>query len=135
MGLGNVPPGKGRKLKQPFINWFEIPVLDLARAVRFYNYSLQTSLETIELSDYSMAIFPAQLGVGGALVMGQGCEPSEIGSLIYLNAPDDIQSTLERIEEAGGRVITEKTKTNDDTGYFALFIDSEGNRLALNSKN
>jgi hypothetical protein len=40
---------------------------------------------------------------------------------------------LERVEQAGGRVIMRKTMISDDSGCFSLFIDSEGNKLAFHS--
>jgi hypothetical protein len=123
-----------RKLKN-YINWFEIPVLNLQRAASFYCHIYGIEMDITEMNEYSMALFPAENGIGGALVMGQGCIPSELGPLIYLNGGNDLSSVLNKIEEAGGRVIMEKTKINDDAGYFALFIDTEGNKLALNSKN
>jgi uncharacterized protein len=35
---------------------------------------------------------------------------------------------------AGGRIVMNKTFISDDAGYFAIFIDTEGNKLALHSK-
>lgn len=131
--MGNTMSNPPKKKSKPILNWFEIPVLDLERAVAFFNHLYGVQLEIIGTSDYAMAILPAETGVGGALVMGQGCIPSETGILIYLNAIDDMELMLLRIEQAGGRVILGKTKINDESGYFALFIDSEGNKLALHS--
>jgi predicted enzyme related to lactoylglutathione lyase len=86
-------------------------------------------------NEYSMAMFPADKGIGGAVVMGQGSVPSETGSLIYLNAGRDLQVVLDRVPEAGGRIIMGKTFISEDSGYFALFIDTEGNKLALHSEH
>ncbi len=63
-------------------------------------------------------------GIGGAVVAGEGCVPSEVGPLIYLNSGKDLSPVLNRIEGAGGRVVLPKTLINEDAGYFALFIDS-----------
>ncbi|MBZ0327477.1 MAG: VOC family protein [Altibacter sp.] len=125
---------RAKKIKN-YINWFEIPVLNLQRACTFYSHIFGITMDINEMNEYAMALFPSENGIGGALVMGQGCSPSETGTLIYLNGGDDLNSALLKVEEAGGRVIMEKTKINDDAGYFALFIDTEGNKLALNSKN
>lgn len=118
-----------------FITWFEIPVLNMQRATDFYNHIYTIKMETTEMNDYAMAVFPVTTGIGGALVMGQGCVPSETGSLVYLNGGRNLQPILDKVEEAGGRIIMPKTKINDEAGHFALFIDSEGNKLAINSKN
>lgn len=133
MGSGSTKPKK-RKLKH-YVNWFEIPALNLQRAVGFFNHIYNIEMESLELNGYSMAFFPADKGIGGAVVAGQGCQPSETGTLLYLNGGRDLSGVLGRIEEAGGRVIMGKTLINEDAGYFALFIDTEGNKLALHSKN
>ena len=124
---------KTKKIKN-YVNWFEIPVLNLKRAVTFYNHLYDIKMEMTELNEYAMAFFPTENGIGGALVMGPGCIPGETGSLIYLNGGDDLQVVINKVENAGGRVVLEKTKIDDNSGYFALFIDTEGNKLALHSK-
>lgn len=129
-----------KKLKEQagtkhYISWFEIPAYNLYRSVAFYNYIFQIEMTTVELNGYAMGFFPAEGGIGGAIVTGHGCIPSEVGPLIYLNAGDDLNDALSRVNEAGGRVIMGKTFLGESAGYFALFIDSEGNRLALHSKH
>ena len=49
-------------------------------------------------------------------------------------ASDDVSTELERIENAGGSIVQGKTMISPDTGYMAIFIDSEGNRIALYSQ-
>jgi predicted enzyme related to lactoylglutathione lyase len=88
----------------------------------------------VELNGYAMSIFPTDSGIGGAIVMGPGSTPSEFGSLVYLNGGNDLNDILNRIEAAGGRIIMSKTLINKESGFFALFIDSEGNKMALHSK-
>lgn len=117
-----------------YVSWFEIPVLDLNRALTFYNHIYGFSMEVAESDTYSMAFFPVDTGVGGALVQGQGCIPSENGPLLYLNGGHNLNNIIDRVEEAGGRVIMTKTLISGDAGYFAIFIDTEGNKLALHSK-
>ena len=133
--MGSVTSNISKRKLKHYINWFEIPALNLERAVAFYNQIYGIEMETHELDNYSMAFFPANKGIGGAIVMGQGCIPSETGTLVYLNGGKDLSPVLEKIEPAGGRIVLPKTQINDAAGYFAIFIDSEGNRLALHSKN
>ncbi len=123
---------KSRKLRH-YVSWFEIPALNLQRAVGFYNYIYGIEMETMETNGYSMALFPADNGIGGAIVVGEGSTPSETGTLVYLNAGIDLDPVLGRVEAAGGRVILGKTLISEDDGCFALFIDTEGNKLALHS--
>jgi predicted enzyme related to lactoylglutathione lyase len=118
-----------------FVTWFEIPAYNHYRSVAFYNYVFSIEITTVELNGYAMGFFPANNGVTGAIVTGNGCVPSENGTLIYLNGGEDLNNMLYKVNEAGGRVIMEKTFLSETAGYFALFIDSEGNRLALHSKH
>ncbi|HMC96081.1 MAG TPA: hypothetical protein VKG92_00365 [Flavobacteriales bacterium] len=113
------------------ISWFEIPVYDIHRAAAFYNAIYSMEMEVGYNGDFAMAYFPADKGIGGALIAGPGCIPNDTGVLIYLNAGSDLDSVLGRVELAGGRVIMPKTLISESAGNFALFIDSEGNRLAL----
>ncbi len=118
-----------------FIAWFEIPAYNHYRSVAFYNYIFGIEITTVELNGFAMSFFPSENGIGGAIVTGQGCVPGETGTLIYLNGGNDLNDVLSKINEAGGRVVMEKTFLSETAGYFALFIDSEGNRLALHSKH
>jgi hypothetical protein len=129
-----------KKLKEQaviknFVTWFEIPAYNHYRSVAFYNYIYGIEITSVELNGFAMGFFPADNGISGAIVTGPGCVPSEVGPLIYLNGGEDLNNVLWRVNEAGGRVIMEKTYLNETAGYFALFIDSEGNRLALHSKH
>jgi predicted enzyme related to lactoylglutathione lyase len=114
-----------------FVTWFEIPVWDINRAATFYNTIYSMEMEVGFSGDFAMAYFPADKGIGGALIAGPGCTPNDTGVLIYLNTGNDLDSVLRRVPLAGGRIIMQKTLISEAAGYFALFIDSEGNRLAL----
>lgn len=118
-----------------FVSWFEIPAYNHYRSVAFYNYIFAIEITTVELNGFCMGFFPADNGISGAIVTGQGCVPSETGPLLYLNGGNDLNDVLLKVNEAGGRVVMGKTFLSESAGYFALFIDSEGNRLALHSKH
>lgn len=133
--MGGVSSNKQKKqVIKDFVSWFEIPANNFQQAVDFYNQIFDIKMEKNFEGNYAMAFFPAQKGIGGAIVAGPGSNPSEAGPLIYLNGGRDLNSILKKIEPAGGRVIMTKTLINEDSGYFAIFIDSEGNKLALHSK-
>lgn len=116
------------------LNWFEIPASDFERARKFYNaifdFELSTDMDPGE--GYSMGMFPYQDGVGGAIMSGEGYLPSAEGAVVYLNAGDDLNGALGRIEAAGGQVVMPKTSIGEN-GYIAYFIDSEGNKVGLHS--
>jgi predicted enzyme related to lactoylglutathione lyase len=125
------------KKKAPLKNyasWFEVPAINFDQSLQFYNHIYEIEMETSQNGDYTMAFFPAKGGVGGAIVCGPGSVPSEKGSLLYLNGGDDLNNVLSRVTEAGGRVIMPKTLIDKDSGYFAIFIDIEGNKMAFHSQ-
>lgn len=128
--MGSIAGRHHVKLKD-FVSWFEIPAWDIHRAAGFYNAIYSMEMEVVLNGDFAMAYFPADKGIGGALVQGPGCVPSDTGTLVYLNAGNDLDGVLGRVELAGGRVIMPKTLISETAGWFALFIDSEGNRVAL----
>ena len=117
------------------LNWFEIPVADFERARAFYEAMLATPLSEVMVDTFRMGMLPAEEGgIGGAIVAGPGCVPASSGSLVYLNAGEDLSIAMRRVEPAGGKVIVSKTRIGDGQwGYFALLQDTEGNRIALHS--
>ncbi len=116
------------------LNWFEIPVTDLARAKEFYGRVLQADLREESLSGRNMAILPYQNGgVGGAIIQGEYHVPSTEGTIVYLDAGDDLAGALSRVEAAGGKVVMGATLLSEQIGSIAMFLDSEGNRVALHS--
>ena len=133
MGSSTAKPRKKKPTPTHYVSWFEIPALHLDRAVAFYNAIFGISMEILASDAYQMALFPSADGNGGAVVVGQGMMPSDRGTLLYLNGGKDLNIVLGRVESAGGRVVMEKTLISDEAGYFAIFIDTEGNKLALHS--
>lgn len=115
--------------------WFEIPVTDITRAMKFYEKSFDVKLKTMEMGPLKMASFPWQekgSGATGALVMGTSYKPSHSGSVVYLSVAN-IDESLKTIERHGGKTLSPK-KEIGEWGHIAFFEDSEGNRVALHSK-
>ncbi len=121
--------------RKGYVSWFEIPAIDFRQAVDFYQHIFGVTLQENRTDANAMALFPTTTGVGGAVIAGPGSVPSDTGPLIYLNGGNDLSEVLDKVEEAGGRIIMQKTLISEDSGYFAIFIDSQGNKLALYSKN
>lgn len=119
------------------VNWFEIPVTDLKRAMDFYAKVFpNTELEVYEQSkmDMEMAIFKSDrevYGATGALVKGENMIPTTEGTTVYFFC-EDVNNQLAIIEELGATVIFPKMEIGEN-GFIAQFIDSEGNRIALHS--
>lgn len=123
------------------LTWFEIPAIDIKRARTFYETILDIKMETLDQGDSEeeTVFFPrkpdtvvALSGIlSGALVKAERLKPGQDGPLIYLNASPSIQTVIDRIEAAGGKIIKPKTKIA--AGSIAVFVDTEGNRVALHA--
>lgn len=116
----------------PKLIWFEIPVVDTDRAVRFYETIFDCKLDRCSPDE---ALFGEGMNASGCLLRGKGNLPSTTGPLITFDVGDDLPGVLSRVAAAGGEVIKEKTLINPDIGYDGEFKDSEGNRISLYSKH
>ncbi len=115
------------------INWFELPSVNFERAVKFYSDVLNAELATMKMEDVDMAFFPTKdNGVGGCVTYGDGNKPNAEGALVYLNGGDDLSTPLARVEGAGGKVVMPKTAIGEN-GFIAMFMDTEGNKVAFHS--
>ncbi len=116
------------------LNWFEIPVTDFARAKAFYETLLGIRIEPMAMGATMMGLLSTDPeAVGGAIVQGEGCLPSQAGTIVYLNGGDDLGPLLARVAQAGGEVVVPKTEIGGGFGFFAHFVDSEGNKVGLHS--
>lgn len=116
------------------LNWFEIPVSNFARAQSFYESILQITMERMDMGPAIMGMFPGgQSEVGGAIVQDEHGQPSSTGTLVYLNGGDDLAAILARVSPAGGQVVVPKTDIGNGFGFFAHFLDTEGNKVGLHS--
>lgn len=118
--------------QRSWTSWFEIPVTDMDRARKFYEEIFGTNIEVLDLGGLKMGIFPHK-DVGCALCLHEAYVPSDKGVLVYMNANPDLSGTLGRVEKAGGRVLRGKSMISPEHGHMAVFLDTEGNRLALHS--
>lgn len=120
------------------LNWFEIPVSDFSRAKKFYETLFNYEMPENKMGDVHMGFFLYDVKggkAGGAICQSKNHIPSDMGAVIYLNAQPDLQVVLDRVEGAGGKILQTKTKVSPDQelGFYAFIIDTEGNRVALHS--
>jgi predicted enzyme related to lactoylglutathione lyase len=119
------------------ISWFEIPASDLNRAQKFYEAIFGVTLSSLDLPNIKMRLFPLEdaMGVGGAIVDSGGFHKPSLtdGPLVYLNGNPDLQRVLDKVEDAGGKIMVPKTEIPPEYGYMAVIVDSEGNRIGLHS--
>ncbi len=118
------------------VSIFEIPATDMSRAVDFYQNILDVEIEEMAFSGMEMGLLPYEdQMVTGVIIKGEGYQPSAQGLLLYLNGGDDLQVVLDKVAENGGEIVVPKTPHADESGFFAIFLDSEGNRMGLHSPN
>jgi predicted enzyme related to lactoylglutathione lyase len=134
--------GKLKKIdaQTNIVTWFEIPVTDTKRAKAFYENILD--IEMINRNDgedeavffpYDPEIIQATSGrVTGVLSKSARNSPSTNGTMVYINASPTIQTVLDKVEKAGGKVIVQRTPM--PAGYIAVIIDSEGNKVGLHAE-
>ncbi len=116
------------------VSWVEIPARDFERARKFYTALLGAELRVETIQGAQMGFFPNDgANISGAIAAGPDYEPSAAGALVYLNAAPDLAPFLERATAAGATILVPKTEISPEAGFFALILDSEGNRIGLQS--
>lgn len=123
--------------------WIEIPVADMDRAIKFYEAVFQFKISRNQMGPLDMGWFPypesvegVAPGAGGSLVHhADFYKPSQDGTLVYFTSQtENLSDELGRVEAAGGKILVPKTLIAPDYGYMGVFLDSEGNRIAVHSK-
>ncbi len=122
-------------MKQNMVAWFEIPVNDMNRAKKFYEEVFAIEVTVQDFQGILMGWFPNEEGASGAsgsLVQQESYIPSEEGTLVYFSS-ENVQAELDRVTNAGGSILQEKTMISPEHGYMAVLKDTEGNKIALYS--
>ncbi len=117
------------------INWFEIPVTDLAKASCLYEAMLNMKLEHSMFGGIPHAVISNQdrSGVSGSLVSDPKRKPVRgAGPLIYLDAADGVARALARAVEAGARIVQPLTEIPPH-GTIAVIEDLDGNLIGLHT--
>src|SRR4051812_28925977 len=117
------------------IFWAEIPVSDFERAKKFYSSIYDYGMFDIMNGPNRMGFLPHEqhTGIGAAIVKGEGYIPSSQGIKIVLNGGSDLGLILNRVEKAGGKVLSAKKRISPQFGCLGTFEDTEGNRISLHS--
>ena len=107
----------------------EIPAQVPAAASKFYADAFGWSIQVEPSFDYHM--FQADPGPGGGFVkVGDETGSYKTGEVLIYISTDDIDATLAKVESLGGKTLLPKTEI-PQTGWFAFFADSAGNRIGL----
>lgn len=116
------------------VSYFEIPVIDLERAMRFYGAVFDTVFECARVDGNDLAFFPYagdRPGASGALARGDSYTPGKAGARIYFDVAD-IAQTLARAIAAGGAVLYPETAVGA-FGSVAEIEDLDGNCIGLHA--
>ncbi len=117
--------------------WFEIPVTDMSRARAFYENVFDIEIDLQKMDGLEMGWFPNKNQIGmatGTLIRaGEHYKPCNDWVLVYFSC-EDVANEINRVEVAGGKVISDKKQISENHGFMAIFIDSEGNKIALHSE-
>jgi len=108
----------------------EIPCTDLGKIAKFYENVF--GWETTMMPEMDYAVYKTPGGPGGGFSK-QAKIAKENGVAVYIEV-EDIDSTMKKIEENGGKLIQPKTQISPEYGYFASFSDIEGNAISLWAK-
>ena len=116
------------------LNWFEIPALDLERAFNFYHTILNGKVRKGTFGGGDLILFdvPFNTGeaVGGSISVRTDLKPTTDGGVIYLNTFGKLQDSVDKVANAGGKVIIPRLELGK-FGFSAIIIDSEGNKIGL----
>lgn len=107
----------------------EIPAPNLHASIRFYSDVFGWKVTEAEGMDYA---FFDDGGIGGGF--DPTMQPRDNGVNLVITV-DSIEDMLEKISEAGGRVTKGRTAIGGGHGYFAEFLDVQGNRLGIWSRD
>ncbi len=125
-------------MKNQAIGWVEIPVVNMERAIKFYETVFEYKIDRHQMGDQDMGWFPwvsEGNGSGGSLVKQPDYIPSREGAFVYFTCHSgDLNNELARVEGAGGVILKDKRLISEEHGYEARILDTEGNRIALHSR-
>lgn len=122
LGHINAQTGESEEENSPlksYVAIFEIPAIDLSRAVTFYENILDVRIQRYEFDGLEMGLFPYEgQMVTGLIMQSEGYQPSSDGVTVYLNGGEDLQVVLDKVEKNNGKTIIPKTPHADEVGFF-----------------
>ncbi len=118
---------------KPNIVWYDIPALDLDRAIQFYSAVLGAPVKKENEGDLPLGWLPTEDGGQmGCLCVVKGFKPSPDGVMIYFGVNGRLKAAVAAVRANGGTVQTDIHSIGQH-GFRAEVLDSEGNCIALHS--
>lgn len=113
--------------------WFDIPVVDLDRAARFYRSVLDITVDKKKYGEVSFCILEHNEGIGGCLVVKAEEVSADKGILMYMNVDGRIKDAVSQVAKHDGKIVDD-IHAIGPYGFRAIVLDSEGNRIVLHSE-
>jgi predicted enzyme related to lactoylglutathione lyase len=114
--------------------WFEIPAVNFERAARFYETIFNARLRLQTIGGQKMGVFPYERpSVSGCVMEAPALAGQDTGTIVYLNCNGQLEEVLERVERAGGVLLTPRVELPTGMGAYFHIRDSEGNRVGLHA--
>jgi len=140
-------------MENSIIKWIQIPTININRAATFYENVFGAAFFFEDLNNIPHAVFKP--GINGKKILNgtliQVKEPIGLGTILFFDATGNFELIIDLIKEYGGKILTSKTlitkKESADSfaipntyidnkpGYYAHFLDSEGNKMGLYGSN
>ena len=119
---------------KPNLVWYDIPALDLDRAIQFYSAVLDAPVKKELVGDVPIGWLPTEDGqVMGCVCVVPGFKPSADGVMIYLGVNGRLPAAVSAVRTNGGTVLSDIHSIGQH-GFRAEVLDSEGNCIALHSE-
>jgi len=116
------------------IVWYDIPAIELDRAIRFYSSVLGAPVEREDVGGVPLAWLPTPDGGRmGCVCVVPGFKPSADGIMIYFGVNGRLKAAVAAVRANGGTVQSD-IHSIEPYGFRAEVLDSEGNCIALHSE-
>jgi len=117
------------------VSHFEIPAEKVERAKKFYNEAFGWQITPVPEMEYNMVgtVQSDEKGMPkevGAINGGMMKRSKDVKHPVITIEVDDIDSSLTKVKNLGGKVTLKKTAMGE-YGFYAYFQDSEGNVMGL----
>lgn len=136
-----------KHIKQ-LIRWFEIPANNFNRATNFYTNVFGIAINVVELNGTRHGIFKLEEEQITGAIVDVGNSEIKASVVLFFSGDPSISDLERKISNNGGQILTSKTLIRNkveegqyiipknfidgsNLGYFAYFLDSEGNKMGL----
>ena len=110
--------------------WAEIPASDAERAASFYEAVLEAPLNKQTDGPQPIWVLPYAGGSGTSGHVYEGKPASDgNGPTVHLSVGGDLNAAKDRIEKAGGKVVSDNITIPAGTFFYA--VDTEGNSIGI----